>query len=45
MDFINYCYTEDGNINMNNIYIKQPSTKNCKYCPFKNNKELCDKKS
>ncbi|HPM21235.1 MAG TPA: PD-(D/E)XK nuclease family protein [Thermotogota bacterium] len=45
IEFINYCYTEEGNININNIYIKQPSVKNCKYCPFKNNTELCDKKN
>jgi len=43
MDFINFCYTEDGDYNESAIYKKKPFTSACKYCPFTNKSEYCDK--
>ena len=42
-EFIEDCFDEDGNHNVKE-YKKIVSTKNCKYCEFKNNKDLCDRK-
>jgi hypothetical protein len=39
-NFIKTCFTE-GEYNTNADYFK--NTSNCKYCPFNNNTELCDK--
>jgi hypothetical protein len=40
-DFINECFDEQGLVNKQ--YEPTPSKYSCLYCPFKNNKELCDK--
>jgi len=42
-EFIEDCFDEGGNHNVKE-YKKIVSTKNCKYCEFKNNKDLCDRK-
>lgn len=40
-DFIEQCFDEQGMKNQQ--YEAKPSKYGCLYCPFKNNKELCDK--
>lgn len=40
LNFINAVYV-DGNINPNADFTPSPSAHNCKYCPFKYNKDLC----
>lgn len=40
LNFINAVYV-DGNINPNADFTPSPSVQNCKYCPFKYNKDLC----
>ena len=39
-NFISQAFNPDGSHRLDNIKAT-PSEKNCKYCPFKNNKELC----
>ena len=43
-EFIEECFTDDGKHNEQHIYKKIVSTKNCKYCEFKDKPELCDRK-
>jgi len=38
--YINECYNADGSIRIDNIK-PTPSKDNCRFCPFKSNKELC----
>ena len=40
MEFVNTVF-KDGEINKEIEYPAKPSKKNCQYCPFKHNKELC----
>ncbi len=42
-NFITECYGSDGKI-IDKEYPKDPSKKNCMYCPFNNSPDLCDKK-
>tara|TARA_R100000005_G_scaffold58140_1_gene29311 strand:- start:2566 stop:2913 length:348 start_codon:yes stop_codon:yes gene_type:complete len=39
--FIKECFTSDGEYNVEHIYRKEASKKNCKYCEF-NQTEYCD---
>jgi hypothetical protein len=41
-EFIGEVFNADGSHNSRN-HLPQPSAHNCRFCPFKNNKELCDK--
>ncbi len=41
-NFINSCFNEEGKI-IDKDYDKLPSKTTCKYCPFRDKKELCDK--
>ncbi len=43
-DFIEECFTENGEYNLNNTYRKEPSEKNCRFCEFKNKPDLCDRR-
>ena len=38
-----YCFTDDGEYQNDHIYRKEPSTKNCRWCEFKDKPELCDR--
>lgn len=40
MNFVNTVF-KDGEINRDIDYPAKPSKKNCQYCPFRNNKDLC----
>ena len=40
-EFMSECFTSDGEYNVEHIYTKQASKKNCKYCEF-NQTEYCD---
>ena len=42
-EFVSDCFTDDGEHQNDHIYRKEPSTKNCRWCEFKNKPELCDK--
>ena len=42
-EFISDGFTEKGNHSIKE-YRKNPSTKNCKWCEFKDKPELCDRK-
>lgn len=42
--FIDECYDKDGQFIKDKIYIKKPSADNCKWCPYKDQEELCDRK-
>ena len=37
-------FTKDGEYNLNHIYRKEPSAKNCKWCEFRYKPDLCDRK-
>lgn len=41
--FIDEAFTADGDYNMDIEYQKKPSDKNCRWCEFKTNNELCDR--
>ena len=43
-EFMDESFTKDGEYNLNHIYRKEPSTKNCKWCEFKDKPDLCDRK-
>ena len=43
-EFIQECFTKNGEYNLNHIYRKEPSDKNCRFCEFKNKPDLCDRK-
>ena len=43
--FLEECFDDNGEYLKNTIYRKEPSQKNCRYCEFKNKKELCDRKN
>lgn len=43
--FVETCFDEQGNYNLEQFYPKIATQSNCKWCDFKNNKELCDKKN
>jgi hypothetical protein len=42
-NFINECFYPDG-IAKEKQYLKRASTNNCRFCPFKDRDDLCDKK-
>lgn len=42
-NFINMCFTDDGNYKMDVVHEKKPSVKACKYCEYKDKPELCDR--
>lgn len=42
--FIEECFDEKGQA-LEKVHIKKPSTNNCRFCPFKDKPELCDKKN
>ena len=41
-EFIDECYDDKGKV-INKEYVKMVSTKNCKYCEFKDKSDLCDR--
>jgi hypothetical protein len=41
-DFVGIAFNSNGTHNTK-IHLPNPSAHNCKFCPFKDNKELCDK--
>jgi hypothetical protein len=41
-EFIGEVFNSDGSHN-SRIHLPRPSAHNCRFCPFKDNKELCDK--
>lgn len=43
--FIDYCFNDDGSYNLDNEFIAIPGerSKNCKFCEFKDNYDLCPK--
>jgi len=43
-NFLEECFDENGEYLKDTIYRKEPSQKHCRYCEFKNKKELCDRK-
>jgi len=40
-EFITECFQPDGEYRMDTIHTPAPSKDNCKWCPFKNRKDLC----
>ena len=42
-EFISDCFTDDGEYQNDHIYRKEPSTKNCRWCEYRDKPELCDK--
>lgn len=43
--FIKECFTPDGQHNVEREFLKTPSEKSCKFCPFNNDESMCDKKN
>jgi hypothetical protein len=43
-NFINDCYNQDGTPKEQQ-YVKKASGNNCRFCPFKDSADLCDKKN
>jgi hypothetical protein len=43
-NFLNDVYSEDGKF-IDKNYAKNPSPNNCRFCPFNDSPELCDKKN
>jgi hypothetical protein len=43
-EFIQECFTKNGEYNLSHIYRKEPSDKNCRFCEFKNKPDLCDRR-
>lgn len=41
--FINECFEPNGKAK-DKYYKKSPSASNCKFCPFRDREDLCDKK-
>ena len=42
--FMDECFTDDGEYRDDHIYSKLPSKKNCRWCDFRDKPDLCDKK-
>jgi len=42
-NFVKECFTPDAKYNMERVYEK--NSKSCKYCPYSDKPELCDKKN
>ena len=42
-NFIDDCFTDEGEYRTDHIYSKLPSKKNCRWCDFRDKPELCDK--
>ena len=42
--FMDDCFTDDGEYRDDHIYSKLPSKKNCRWCDFRDKPDLCDKK-
>jgi len=43
-DFIDDCFTDEGEYRTDHIYSKLPSVKNCKWCEYADQPDLCDRK-
>ena len=43
--FVETCFDEQGNYNLEQFYPKIATQSNCRWCDFKDNKELCDRKN
>lgn len=44
-NFVNECFTEDGEYNTERYYEKTPSSWSCRFCPFAQMPDLCDQKA
>ena len=42
--FISECFKKDGEYNTVNTYRKEPSANNCRFCEFRNDNTLCDRR-
>ena len=42
--FVDESFLDNGEYNLDNIYNKVPSDKNCRVCDYKNKPDLCDRK-
>lgn len=42
-EFINNCFTDDGQYKENRTFFKNASDKNCRFCEFKDRTDLCNK--
>ena len=43
--FLDACFDKNGKYKVDGIFPKIPFEKNCRYCPFVNKPEICDKKN
>lgn len=43
--FVTECFTQEGNYNLERTYLKTPSEHNCKFCPFNEDLQMCDKRN
>jgi hypothetical protein len=43
-NFINECFNQDGTPK-EQVYLKKSSGNNCRFCPFKDREDICDKKN
>jgi hypothetical protein len=43
-NFINECFNKDGTPK-EQVYLKKSSGNNCRFCPFKDREDICDKKN
>ena len=43
--FLDSCFNADGNINKDGVYPKIATDNNCRFCPFVDKPELCDRKN
>lgn len=43
--FVEECFTPEGEYNLEREFLKTPSEKSCKFCPFNNDETLCNKKN
>lgn len=44
-EFVNNCFTLNGEYNINRKYLKADDEKQCRFCEYSNNPSLCDKKN
>lgn len=42
--FVDESFLDNGEYNLDNIYNKVPSDKNCRFCDYKDKPDLCDRK-
>lgn len=43
INFVDECFNPDG-VPKDKVYLKRASDKNCRFCPFRDRPDLCDKK-